>query len=155
MRRRFLALATLIAALALAAGIPAAAGGQTANLLKTERFVGVPKTLAGATGAIGAVNGAGQPWVIGTAKAVLSVDGELDLKFTGLLFGPDATAPLPGTNTVGSMRAAVSCLTTTGTRTATSTDPFPVTTGTGAGDGHVEATLDLPSPCIAPIVLIA
>ena len=52
------------------------------------------------------------------------------------------------------MRAGVSCLTTTGARVAALTDPFPVTTGAGAGDGRVEATLTLPSPCIAPIVLI-
>jgi hypothetical protein len=114
----------------------------------------VPTPLRGAPGAIGTVNGAGAPWVIGTAKAVLGVDGSLDLKFTDLLFAPDAPGTLPGTNTIASMKAAVSCLTTDGTRTATFTPAFPVTTGTGAGDGHVVATLDLPSPCIGPIVLI-
>jgi hypothetical protein len=154
MRRRLLALATLIAALAIAASIPVAAGGQTANLLKSERFVGVPRTLAGTSGAIGAINGAGQPWVIDTAKAVLDVNGNLDLKFTGLLFAPDATPPLPGTNTIASMKAAVSCMRTDGTRSATFTPAFPVTTGAGAGDGRVEASLDLPSPCLAPVVLI-
>ena len=30
----------------------------------------------------------------------------------------------------------------------------PVTTGLGAGDAKVATTLDLPSPCVAPIVLI-
>lgn len=155
--RRLLALVTLLAALAVAAGIPAAAGGQTANLLKSERFVGVPKPLTGAPGAIGTINGAGQPWVIDTARAVLGVDGSLDLKFTGLLFAPDAAPGLPGTNTIGSMKGAVSCLTTAGTRTALFTSAFPVTTGSGdgAGNGHVTETLSLPSPCIAPIVLIA
>ncbi|HET7830270.1 MAG TPA: hypothetical protein VFL03_11980 [Candidatus Limnocylindrales bacterium] len=154
--RRLIALVTLLAALGVAAGIPAAAGGQTANLLKSERFVGVPKALTGAPGAIGAINGAGQPWVIGTAKAVLGVDGSLDLKFTGLLFAADAAPGLPGTNTVGSMKGAVSCLTPAGTRTAVFTSAFPVTTGSGAGagNGHVTETLTLPSPCIAPIVLI-
>jgi hypothetical protein len=156
MRRRLLALVTLLAALAIAAGIPVAAGGQTANLLKSERFVGVPKTLAGATGAIGSINGAGQPWVIDTAKAVLGIDGSLDLKFTGLLFAPDAAPGLPGTNTIASMRGAVSCLTTDGSRSAAFTPAFAVTTGSGAdaGKGHVTATLSLPSPCIAPVVLI-
>ena len=154
--RRLLALAALLAALAVAAGIPAAAGGQTANLLKSERFVGVPKTLAGAPGAIGAINGAGQPWVIDTAKAVLGVDGSLDLKFTGLLFAPDAAPGLPGTNTIASMRGAVSCLGPNGSRSAALTPTFAVTTGSGvgAGNGHVTARLTLPSPCIAPIVLI-
>ena len=156
MRRRLLALATLIAALAIAVAIPVAAGGSTANLLKSERFVGVPKTLAGTTGAIGAINGAGQPWVIKTGKAVLSVDGNLNLKFTGLLFAPDALPNLAGTNTVDTMKGAVSCLTSDGTRTATFTPAFAVTTGSGdgAGNGRVEALLDLPSPCFAPIVLI-
>jgi hypothetical protein len=156
MRRRLLVLVTMLAALAIAASIPVAAGGSTANLLKSERFVGVPTSLRGATGAIGEVNGAGAPWVIGTAKAVLGVDGTLNLKFTGLLFAPDAPAGLPGTNTVSPMKGAVSCMKSDGTRTATFTDAFPVTKGAGegAGNGRVEQWLDLPSPCFAPIVMI-
>jgi hypothetical protein len=156
MRRRFLALATLLAALALAASLPAVAGGRTAEILKVERMVGVPTALAGATGAIGSVNGAGLPWVIGESKAVLGVDGSFELKFNDLLFANEANVPaaIRGTNNQATMRAGVSCLTTTGARTATLTDPFAVTTGLGAGDAKVETTLDLPSPCIAPVVLI-
>ena len=156
MRQRFLALATLLAALALAASVPAVVGGRTAEILKVERMVGVPTSLAGATGAIGSVNGAGLPWVIGESKAVLGVDGSFELKFNDLLFADEANVPvaLRGTNNQATMRAGVSCLTTTGARTATLTSAFPVTTGPGAGDAKVEATLDLPSPCIAPIVLI-
>ena len=157
MRRRFLALATLLAALALTATVPAVTGAKTEELLKVQGMVGVPTGLAGATGAIGTINGAGLPWVIGPAKAVLSVDGTFELKFNDLLFDPSAAnvpANLRGTNTQATMQAGVSCLTTTGVRVAALTGTFPVTTGTGAGDGSVEATLTLPSPCIAPIVLI-
>ena len=53
-------------------------------------MVGVPAGLAGPTGAIGTINGAGLPWVIGPAKAVLSVDGSFELKFNNLLFDPNA-----------------------------------------------------------------
>jgi hypothetical protein len=157
MRRRLLALATLLAALSIAASVPAVAGGKTEELLKLQGMVGVPRSLGGATGAIGSINGAGAPWVIGTAKAVLSVDGTFELKFTDLLFDPNdpiLPASLRGTNNQATMRAGVSCLTTTGARAAALTSPFPVTTGTGAGDGRVEAVLTLSSPCIAPVVLI-
>ena len=156
MRRRFLALATLLAALALAASVPAAVGGRTAEILKAERLVGVPTGLTGATGAIGSVNGAGLPWVIGESKAVLGVDGSFELKFNDLLFTNEANVPvaLRGTNNQATMQAGVSCLTIGGTRTATLTGTFPVTTGLGAGDAKVATTLNLPSPCVAPIVLI-
>ena len=156
MRRRFLALATLLAALVLAASVPAVVGGRTAEILKAERLVGVPTGLTGATGAIGSVNGAGLPWVIGESKAVLGVDGSFELKFKDLLFTNEASAPvaLRGTNNQATMQAGVSCLTIGGTRTATLTGTFPVTMGLGAGDAKVATTLDLPSPCVAPIVLI-
>ena len=106
MRRRFLALATLLAALALAASLPAVAGGRTAEILKVERMVGVPAGLTGATGAIGSVNGAGLPWVIGESKAVLGVDGSFELKFNDLLFANEANVPvaLRGTNNQATMR---------------------------------------------------
>ena len=156
MRRRLLALGTLLAALALTATVPAVAGGKTEELMKVQAMVGVPSGLAGATGAIGTINGAGLPWVIGPAKAVLSVDGSFELKFNDLLFANDPAVPvaLRGTNNQATMRAGVSCLTTTGSRVAALTAAFPVTTGAGAGDGTVEATLALPAPCIAPVVLI-
>ena len=136
--------------------MPAVAGGRTAEILKVERLVGVPTGLTGAPGAIGTVNGAGLPWVIGESKAVLGVDGSFELKFNDLLFANEAAVPvaLRGTNNQATMQAGVSCLTTTGARTAALTAPFAVTTGTGAGDAKVETTLDLPSPCVAPIVLI-
>jgi hypothetical protein len=156
MGRRFLALATLLAALAIAASLPAVAGGRTTKIVEAQTMVGVPTGLTGAAGAIGSVNGAGLPWVIGTSKAELAVGGRFELTFSDLLFADEAAVPvgLRGTNNQATMRAGVSCLTTTGARTAVLTPAFPVTTGPGAGDGSVEATLALPSPCVAPVILI-
>ena len=156
MRRRFLALATLLAALALAASVPAAVGGRTAEILKAERLVGVPNGLTGAAGAIGTVNGAGLPWVIGESKAVLGVDGSFEIKFNDLLFASVDPVPanLRGTNNQATMQAGVSCLTTSGTRQAVLTGPLSVTTGIGAGDARVATTLNLPSPCVAPLILV-
>ena len=78
-----------MAALALTATVPTIAGAKTDELLKVQGMVGVPAGLAGPTGAIGSINGAGLPWVIGPAKAVLSVDGSFELKFNDLLFDPN------------------------------------------------------------------
>jgi len=57
---------------------------------------------------------------------------------------------------VPNFRAIVSCLTTdaSGSVAATSnvvTDPFPATS---TGDADIEALVDLPTPCIAPIVFV-
>ena len=64
-------------------------------------------------------------------------------------------------NTVAAFRAVVSCLTKdAGGAPATvnvATAPFPATTGpasTGGGNAKIEAWLNLPSPCIAPIVFV-
>jgi hypothetical protein len=48
----------------------------------------------------------------------------------------------------------VSCLTADGPIENVSTDAFPATTGLGAGDARVDVRLDLPDPCIAPIILV-
>jgi hypothetical protein len=48
----------------------------------------------------------------------------------------------------------VSCLTADGAIANVTTDAFPATTGLGGGDARVDVRLDLPDPCIAPIILV-
>lgn len=92
----------------------------------------------------------------GSAKAELRSDGRLEVKVDGLVLARRAPVPeaTQGTNPVPAFRAIVSCLTTDGTTSATanvSTEPAPATS---TGDAKIEATVDLPSPCFAPIVFV-
>jgi hypothetical protein len=65
---------------------------------------------------------------------------------------------LANMNTIPAFRAIVSCLSDDSSGNATTinltTDPFPATIGLGAGNAHIKANLNLPIPCIAPIVFI-
>ncbi|MEO5964336.1 MAG: hypothetical protein ABIR11_02630 [Candidatus Limnocylindrales bacterium] len=156
--RTLLASSAVLAALFIAALVPAAVGARSTKILEFESMVGVTRPLGGATGAIRGINGAGLPWVIGAAKGELSTDGQLEVRFSGLVFDPSDQGVidrgLAGTNSQASMRVVVSCVTGAGAIQNLFTDAFPVTTGLDAGNGKVETHLSLPAPCVAPIVLI-
>lgn len=135
------------------------------GILKFNTMVGVPRPYTGATNAIRGVAGGGLPWVIGSAKGELSADGHLEVKVSGLVFDPNdaavIAAGLAGRNTVANFRAIVSCLSKDAGGAPTTvnlmTDQFPATTGfaaAGGGSAKIEAYLNLPSPCIAPIVFV-
>ncbi|HWR52111.1 MAG TPA: hypothetical protein VN428_13455 [Bryobacteraceae bacterium] len=135
------------------------------KILEFQTMIGVPRPYTLPENAIRGVAGGGLPWVISAAKGELKIDGRLEVEVTGLVFDPNDPAViergLAGTNTVTAFRAVVSCLTKdAGGAPATvnvTTAPFPATTGpasTGGGNAKIEAWLNLPSPCIAPIVFV-
>jgi hypothetical protein len=157
MRRRLLAPGALITVMALAAMVPAAVGGQSQTLLKADSMTGVPKALTGST-AIRGVPGGGLPWVVGPAKVVLTKGGWLEVKVQDVVFDPtDPTVIERGignTNPVAAFRAIVSCVDSSGATVNVQTPTFPATTGLFGGDARFEGQVDLPSPCIAPIVFV-
>lgn len=85
------------------------------------------------------------PWVIKRGSVRLYSDGELSLRARGLVI---PTAPANGTNPVPTLSASVFC---NGMLVAsTPTVPF-----SPRGDAEIETDVgDLPSPCIAPAVLV-
>lgn len=92
------------------------------------------------------------PWKINKhIKGALRSDGLLTLEVKGLVF-PDAP------NDESNFRALVSCLTTTYygnysyvVTQNVITEPFP----TGPkGDAKIKTHLELPTPCVAPIIMI-
>lgn len=125
-------------------------------MLKGETMDAVDGPYVGSANPIRGVNGGGLPWQIDTAKVVLLADGRLTAKVEGLVLFDGAPVPeaLRGTNPIASFRAIVSCQTISGS-TATvmnlTTDAFPANP---AGNSKIEATVDLPSPCFAPIVFV-
>ena len=147
-----LALASLL--LLLQSSLVAAKGPP--KILEFQTMVGVPQAFTGQTNKalIRDVPGGGIPWMLTSAKGELSTSGHLEITVTGLVLATGANA---GINPVGNFRGLVSCLTTSATVVNVPTGDFPATTGAataGGGNAKIEASLDLPNPCIAPIVFV-
>jgi len=119
-------------------------------------MVAVTGPFVGSANAIRGINGGGLPWMISEGRGQLKSDGNLEVQVRGLVLfnGPPVPGNLQGTNPIAAFRAVVSCQTIVGGSPATrnvSTDPFPATPD---GNAEIEATISLPSPCIAPIVFV-
>jgi hypothetical protein len=131
--------------IALASGANSAG---PANVLKADTLVGVSGPYVGSANPIRGVNGGGLAWDIDEGKVVLGADGRLEAKVEGLVLATTGANPIP------SFRAVVSCQTiVAGAATVTNvpTDLFPATM---TGDSKIEAMVDLPDPCFAPIVFV-
>ena len=92
------------------------------------------------------VAGGGVPWVLDRGDARLFADGRLQVSVQHLVL---AAGPLAGTNPIASGRAIVAC---GGGASTVMTDLVPFSPD---GDAMVSTTVDLPSPCLAPVVFFA
>jgi hypothetical protein len=135
-----------------------AASSTDDNVLEFETMAGVVEPFTGATNPVRGVPGGGLPWEIDRAHGELRSDGRLDVRVDGLVLARRAPVPdnLQGTNPVPQFRAIVSCLTpgpggATADTVNRTTDPLPAST---AGDARIRAHVDLPSPCVAPIIFV-
>lgn len=146
--------------LLLAVLIVVPAVGSTAkrhgDVLEFDVMAPVTEPYTGPTNAIREVPGGGLPWEIDAARGELREDGRLKVRVEGLVLARRAPVPveLQGTNPITSFKAIVSCLTTSGVAPVTtnvSTGLFPAT---AAGDAKIETVVELPSPCLAPIVFV-
>jgi hypothetical protein len=112
-------------------------------------MVGVVSPYLGATNAIRGIPGAGSQWSITRVDGTLKENGNLEVKVEGLIITST------GTNSVPTFRAVVSCLSIADGAAVTVnlvTAPFLATT---TGNAEFEGNVNLPSPCIAPIVFVA
>jgi hypothetical protein len=93
------------------------------------------------------VAGGGVPWQLAAAKGELRADGRLEIEVEGLVIVATQANP------VAAFRGVVNCLTTASPDNGVNlvTDPVPATS---TGDATIEADVDLPSPCVAPIVFV-
>jgi hypothetical protein len=142
-----------LAGLFLAAG----AGGASARdtVLSFDGMATVSGQFLGAANPVGGLNGGGRPWVVEDAGGRLDSDGTLRVRVTGLII-PATEGPQFGINPVPFFRAAVSCNRGRDQFDVVLTDNGPeVMIGDPRnGDARIEAKLDLPSPCLAPIVFV-
>ena len=135
------------------------------NMIEFETMVGLPKAYTGTANPIQGVNGGGLPWIIDSAKGVIGAKGDVRVEVEGLVFDPsdaDVVARgLANSNTVAAFMVVVSCRSVDADGNATtvvvSTDPAPATVGLasdGGGNAEIRGQIELPKPCIAPIVFV-
>src|SRR5512141_993817 len=134
-RFRFAIALTLLVVLAAATASTAAAGGRK---VFSSQLASIPT--AGL--ALFGVAGGGVPWVIDEGSATLTAGGSLHVEGQGLVLATTHVNP------VATGRASVACSGVV----AASTAPVPVPS---TGDAEVDATVSLPSPCLAPTVFFA
>ncbi|HEY6314236.1 MAG TPA: hypothetical protein VIY52_26040 [Streptosporangiaceae bacterium] len=154
----------LLAALvmALIGLVPVLVSGSSASadpgaILRFDVMTPVTGPYVGTGNPIRMVPGGGFPWMIGSGQGSLSRDGRLEIHVRGLVLAdsPAVPANLRGTNPVADFEAIVSCQTITGgmaTVTNVTTGQFPAST---RGNADIRARVNLPHPCIAPIVFVA
>jgi hypothetical protein len=114
--------------------------------------------LLGETNAIRGVIGDELPWAIAHfIQGRLDTNGRLKILVRGLVFKDDPAVPpdLVGKNDETDFRGLVSCLTEDGkggiVTANVATGPFHSSV---LGDAFIDQILDLPNPCIAPIVFV-
>ena len=150
----------LLGAAVVGGRVSQASGEESAKILAFKTMVGVPDPYTGATNAIRGVPGGGLPWVVDSAKGKLRADGRIKVSVMGLVLDPndpDVPPAIAGTNPVPTFKAIVSCMSkdaagTTATTVNVSTGEFPADT---AGNSMISDTVDMPRPCIAPIVFVS
>lgn len=154
---------TMVAVLVLSAffasGTVSRASADESKVLEFNTMIGVPRPYTGGTNAIRSVPGGGLPWIIEFGKGKLSPDGKVDILIKGLVFDPNDQAVIDrgigGTNTIPNFKAIVSCLSKDADGDAVtvnvSTGLFPADE---AGNAHIKDSIDLPQPCIAPILFV-
>lgn len=138
-------------------GVTAPAGADPGTILKFTSMTPVTGPYVGTASPVRTVPGGGFPWIITAGTGALKSDGHLIVHVRGLVLADRSPVPsaLQGTNPIPSFRAIVSCRTIgaggTATVTNVSTAQFPASTG---GNSDINATVNLPHPCIAPIVFV-
>lgn len=154
--KRLLVLLAAVAAVGTVVVAVAASGDDQRKVLRFDMMAPVTEPYTGAANAIRGVPGGGLPWMLDGAKGELRAGGSLRVEVHGLVLARRAPVPanLQGTNPIPQFKAIVSCLSSSGgspTTVNVATDPVPAS---ATGDAEIEATLDLPSPCFAPIVFV-
>jgi hypothetical protein len=97
------------------------------------------------------------PWEIESAHGSVDTTGHVSIQVRGLVFADDPSVPaeLRGKNDAAEFRALVSCLTEAGEggviRKKAVTSGFAATEG---GDADIDGDVELPNPCVAPVVFI-
>jgi hypothetical protein len=151
MRRKWILAVVVALALGLVAQVSLADSGHksSSTVLRFKTMAGVVAPYLGPTNAIRGIPGGGAPWRIDKANGTLKQNGDLDVKVKGLVLTGTGANPFPTFSAVVSCQSIANGAAVVVNRV---TAPFPATL---AGDAQFKGNVDLPSPCIAPIVFVA
>jgi hypothetical protein len=154
--RKALVLASLVLGLAAALAVQTAvADSDSETVLKFDTMTTVVEPFTGSAHPVRGVSGGGLPWQLEAAHGKLRSDGRLNVKVEGLVLAERDPVPpaMQGTNPIPQFRAIVSCLTPDSPDTGENvmTDPVPASPD---GDARIDTRVNLPEPCIAPIVFV-
>lgn len=160
-KANWLVVAIAAGAMASAAGAALAAGGMASadpgTILKFDSMAPVTGPYVGTSNPIRDVPGGGFPWMITSAIGILQRDGHLVVHVRGLVLADEASVPpsLQGTNPVAHFEAIVSCQSTSSGSATIANVTTGLFSASSDGDSNIDATVSLPSPCIAPVVFVA
>jgi hypothetical protein len=149
MRRAFVLLLALLAVGAVVVQSTAAGDGGSPgkDVLEFDVMTPVVAPFTGTTHPIRGVAGGGVPWQIDRGRGDLSSDGRLKIRVEGLVLVSTGQNPIP------MFRGVVNCLTTESPDVGVSLATAPVPASSD-GDATINATVELPDPCVAPIVFV-
>ena len=149
MRRAFALLLGLLAVGAVVVQSTAARdeGSPGKDVLEFDVMSPVVAPFTGAAHPIRGVNGGGVPWQIDRGRGELGSDGRVKIKVEGLVLVSTGQNPVP------MFRGVVNCLTTASPDQGVNISTAPVP-ASGDGDATIKATVELPDPCVAPIVFV-
>ena len=126
------------------------------SILTFRTMYGVDGPFVGDTNPVRGVIGDELPWEIAHTRGRLDSNGSLMILVRGLVFKDDPSVPpeLRGTNDESEFRGLVSCLTEEDDKVVmknVTTEGFPATPD---GNSLIKAEIELPNPCVAPIVMV-
>jgi len=126
------------------------------TLVSFDTMYGVDGPFIGDAFAIRGIPGDELPWDIREANGSLDTDGHLTIKVKGLVFKDEPEVPpeLRGINDETEFRGAVSCWTEEGDQVTTVNVITEGFHATPSGNASIRATVSLPNPCVAPIIMV-
>ena len=128
-------------------------------IIQFQTMYGVDGPFLDPANAIRGVQPDDLPWEVESVNGKLRTNGHLRIHVEGLVFKDDPSVPpeLRGKNDEPFFRAVVSCL-TEDEDAGTTPVANVVTEGFAAsipeGDSDIDTRIELPNPCVAPIVFI-
>jgi hypothetical protein len=155
MVQRVVTLVALLSAVLLAPSL-STASSQDDSVVKFEVMASVTEPYTGTANPIRGVPGGGLPWEIEDAEGKLGANGRLRIDVEGLVLARRDPVPanLQGTNPIPNFKAIVSCQTVTGGAATTTNVETGLVPASGDGDATINTFVELPSPCIAPIIFV-
>lgn len=159
---RSVAVGTIFAALAIGVALGGRASAQATpspvnTLLDFHEMAPVTPPFTGTTNRVRGVGGGALPWTISHADGTLRSDGALEVNVFGLVLADDPAVPQNqrNTNPIPAFVAIVSCQSVEGGAPKEVNVTTPQASATPTGDARIQATVQLPTPCLAPVIFVA